>query len=284
MQFFIRIMCDYNKIYYLEELLPLKFSGAPGKPGLSGFFEKSPDTSRVFVYDDCTSSLDMAWKLISEKQLNTGDSALCLSQTRGRGRMGRQWSTCRGNLMAAWRIPGPGSRICSNLLPLIMGYCFRQAFLNLGLSLLIKWPNDLIFDNKKVGGILIEEKHDKLVAGIGINLAGSPRKSQMREQSPAQPGHIGPYLPDTDPVRLWAKLVSRAHFWYQDILNDFSVIDFMREINSNIWLLGENVRVHSSGEIVHGILMGIDHEGHLVIEGPSETVHVSDGTVSRGST
>lgn len=274
-------MSDFNKIYYLEGLLPPQFQLSSGKPGLSGFFKNPPTMSRVFVYETCTSSLDMAWKLIQEKQMDTGDSVICYSQTRGRGRMGRQWSSCRGNLLAAWKIPCSRSRICSRLLPLIMGYCFRQAFLNLGLNLMIKWPNDLIFENKKVGGILIEEKQNKLVTGIGVNLAGSPGKSQMREQSPAEPGHIGQYLADTDPVKLWAKLVFRAHFWYQDILSDFSVIDFIREINSNIWLMGEDICVYSSGEIVHGILLGIDHEGQLVVESPSGTVHVSDGTISR---
>ncbi|MFP4236751.1 MAG: biotin--[acetyl-CoA-carboxylase] ligase [Desulfonatronovibrio sp.] len=274
-------MCDCSKICYLEELLSPQFFLSPTETGPSGFFKKSPAKSRLFVYETCTSSLDVAWKLIWEGQMDEGDSVLCRNQTRGRGRMGRQWSSCDGNLLAAWKISCPQSRVFGKLLPLIMGFCFRQAFLNLGLSLMIKWPNDLIFENKKIGGILIEEKLDKLVAGIGINIAGCPHKSQMREQSPVDPGRIGPHLSDPDPVRLWAKLVSRAHFWYEDTLDSFSVIDFIREINFNLWLMGESVFVDTGRQTVQGTLLGVDHEGQLIIETSAGVVHMSEGSVSR---
>ena len=51
-------------------------------------------------------------------------------------------------------------------------------------SLMLKWPNDLLLDNSKLAGILLERSGDRVVAGFGVNLATAPRLSG--------PGHGGP--------------------------------------------------------------------------------------------
>ncbi len=49
-----------------------------------------------------------------------------------------------------------------------------------GAAVRIKWPNDLLVDGRKVGGILVEERGGVVVAGLGLNLGGAPRDHALR--------------------------------------------------------------------------------------------------------
>ncbi len=255
-----------KQTYLLDALLPSNPLRSGMKPGDHGLFGRPPGHFRVHVFDCCESSLDKAWELIRENRLDPGDSVLCNTQTRGRGRMGREWVSGSGNIMAAWMIPCPEPGIRDNLLPLILGLTLVRAMLNLGLCLSIKWPNDLIYKDKKVGGILIEEKNHKLVAGIGLNIVFSPEKNMVGESGATEPGNLKDHFSDINPAQLWAKLVYPARIWYEDILCNFSLIDFIREINSNLWLMNEIVTVRSQGKNIEGVLKGIGNEGEILVE------------------
>jgi BirA family transcriptional regulator, biotin operon repressor / biotin---[acetyl-CoA-carboxylase] ligase len=249
----------------LGELLPFSPLQSGVKPGEGSLFGRAPADFRVHVFDCCESSLDKAWDMIREKRLEPGDSVLCSTQTRGRGRMGRNWVSKKGNIMAAWMIPGPEEGPGDSLLPLVMGLALKRAMLSLGLSLSIKWPNDLIYNDKKVGGILIEEKNHKLVAGIGLNTSYCPENDSDLEQGAASPGSLRDHFPEISPEHLWARLVYFAGLGYNNILCNFSLIDFIREINSNLWLINEIVTVRSHGTIIEGVLEGISDKGEIVV-------------------
>lgn len=254
-----------NNTYLLGELLP--FSPVPRgmKPGEGSLFSRAPADFRVHVLDCCESSLDKAWDMIRKNRLEPGDSVLCGIQTKGRGRMGRDWVSARGNIMAAWMIPGPGPGAGDSLLPLVMGLTLRRAMLKLGPSLSIKWPNDLIYNDQKVGGILIEEKNHRLVAGIGLNTRYCPEGETDLEQGAPRPGCLKDHFRDMSPERLWARLVYSAGLGYDEILCNFSLIDFISEINSNLWLINENVIVNSHGQTFEGVLQGISGKGEVMV-------------------
>jgi BirA family biotin operon repressor/biotin-[acetyl-CoA-carboxylase] ligase len=268
-----------GKTHYLKDLLSPETALFSGMRNPWVLFGREPGLFSLTVFESCSSSLDKAWELIREKLINPGDSVLCLRQTRGRGRMGREWLSAKGNIMAAWMIPYPESGPCNNLLSLIMGLTLRRAMLNLGLSLSIKWPNDLIYENRKVGGVLIEEKNNKLLAGIGLNLVSSPDINTMRESCVTSPGHLGDYFAGIDPVQFWANLVYLTNFWYDDILCNFSLIDFIREINSNLWLMGENICIESNGQIIEGVLTGIGYKGEILVKHSREIARVTSGSI-----
>ena len=271
-----------EKEYLLEELLPGKSFQDKVRSEDSRVFDRKPGLFRVYVYDSCTSSLDRAWELIRQDRMNFGDSVICFSQSRGRGRMGREWVSCKGNIMAAWMIPCPDDHgVNRNLISLIMGLTIKRAMLNLGVVLNLKWPNDLIYGDKKAGGILIEERNNILVAGIGINLASCPEGSRMREQSQTEPGSLGDCLADGNQAELWAKLVYFAHFCYEDLLCNFSLIDFIREINSNLWMMGKSISVESGGQLIEGILTGIGEKGEILVEQPGGIVSIASGSIRR---
>ncbi|CCW71592.1 unnamed protein product, partial [Phytomonas sp. Hart1] len=105
------------------------------------------------------------------------------SQCAGRGTTGRKWLSPKGNLYFSFCIPQNDPKYISRdlvpVLPMLCGMAARKAILELlpGLPvdrLGVKWPNDIIYDHKKIGGALIESAGNYHVIGIGINVEITP--------------------------------------------------------------------------------------------------------------
>lgn len=104
-----------------------------------------------------------------------------LEQTQGKGTRGRQWRSAPGNIymtVGANRRHLPPPRLA--LFPLELGLhvwdeCARRMGPEAARALRLKWPNDLLWQGRKAGGILIESHGEFLMAGIGLNLAHAPQ-------------------------------------------------------------------------------------------------------------
>lgn len=98
---------------------------------------------------------------------------ICLAeqQTSGRGRLGRSWTSPHtGNMYLSilWPSIHPAKRAG---LSLAIGVAMAEALKTYGVSIQLKWPNDLIAQDKKLGGILIEATPRACVVGIGLNIS-----------------------------------------------------------------------------------------------------------------
>lgn len=92
-------------------------------------------------------------------------------QTHGRGQRGHQWQAEAGQsaLMSfVYRLP-PGAD--AGPLGLVTALAAADALVSLGFSPQLKWPNDLLLDGRKVGGILVEVAAGAAVLGLGINVS-----------------------------------------------------------------------------------------------------------------
>jgi len=98
-------------------------------------------------------------------------------QSAGRGRRGRRWHSRPGDLTfsLARRIGRPAGELTA--LPLVAGAAAAGALRELGVKAALKWPNDLMVEGMKLGGILVETRQDagatRAVFGIGINCSGA---------------------------------------------------------------------------------------------------------------
>lgn len=98
-------------------------------------------------------------------------------QTAGRGRSGRVWSDGFGNFMGSTAVALRDHEALPQTLALVAGVSVHRALSAVvpelsGLAL--KWPNDLLVGEAKLGGILLERQRDAVVVGIGVNLAEAP--------------------------------------------------------------------------------------------------------------
>jgi BirA family biotin operon repressor/biotin-[acetyl-CoA-carboxylase] ligase len=105
---------------------------------------------------------------LSRNSMRANDGIIALQQTRGKGRGVRIWESPPGGLYLSIITPS------HSLLSFIAGISVTQTLVGLNNRLRLKWPNDLILDGKKVGGILCEDDDKCAVVGIGINLNNSP--------------------------------------------------------------------------------------------------------------
>lgn len=117
-------------------------------------------------------------------------------QTAGRGTGGRTWTSPKGNMYFTLCIPQGSSPACfkeelAPVLPLVCGLACRRAVLEVlhldaasakasvaadaAKAVSTKWPNDLIFRHKKIGGTLIESDQDYFIIGMGMNVAVGPK-------------------------------------------------------------------------------------------------------------
>jgi biotin-[acetyl-CoA-carboxylase] ligase BirA-like protein len=106
-------------------------------------------------------------------------------QTAGRGRRGRGWSSTPGNLMMTVVLPaelwtsGPERETAPLKAAVLVARFIREHF---GIRITLKWPNDLLFAGRKLGGILCESSSTgasfgELLIGIGLNIAAAPHLS-----------------------------------------------------------------------------------------------------------
>ncbi|WP_291319040.1 biotin--[acetyl-CoA-carboxylase] ligase [Desulfonatronospira sp.] len=268
------------QIHKLKDILPSELAGSIScGSDFSACFQRSWRDFMVFEFQTCVSSLDMAWELLGEGEMLPGDSVLCLEQTGGRGRMRRHWSSPRGNIYAALKLPVPNSPEMNRMLSIIVGYSFLRALMARGMEAFLKWPNDLVVNAGKAGGILIEEKGGIIMAGIGLNLKAMPDFTELRENRLMEPVHLSRAWPGADPLSAWAELVYTGQFWYDNILCNYSLIDFISEVKPYLWLVHQKVRVAQDNHVLEGCLKGLDESGGIILDCSGHIQHVYSGTL-----
>ena len=224
----------------------------------------------LYFFNEVSSSLDEAWKLIAENRLPVWASILAKSQNSGRGRMGHTWQSPPGHLYAALRLPlekkpfnGPGASLATAVL-------LASALNDFCLSINIKWPNDLISPQGKVGGILLEAKKNALVAGIGLNLQLPPEGDWQRDHrsipAAALNFTVGPKI-------FWSQLAEKIFFHYNKIFADHEKVNLPQSAEKFLLWKGQKILLENPSTEpvcphphITGTLIGLAPDGALIVE------------------
>jgi BirA family transcriptional regulator, biotin operon repressor / biotin---[acetyl-CoA-carboxylase] ligase len=212
---------------------------------------------------------------------------LAENQTGGRGRRGRGW------------IAPPGGAICLSLawqyadmpvdlsaLSLVVGLCAVNALAELGVpGVSLKWPNDLVTRDGKLGGILIEMRTESggpvhVVAGIGLNVSlDDAARAAVQATGNTADDIRSHHAPVPDRNRIVAALLARLvpalegfpRHGLTPHLDNWHDCDALRE---------HEVRVEVAGEITRGVARGIDSHGALLVETPAGMRRFISGEVT----
>jgi BirA family transcriptional regulator, biotin operon repressor / biotin---[acetyl-CoA-carboxylase] ligase len=192
-------------------------------------------------------------------------------QTAGRGRLGRGWEAPAGTALLCSLLLKPPPERNAPELSLVAGIAVADALeRTLGLSVQIKWPNDVMLRRRKVAGCLAEARDGAVVLGIGINV------NQTRGQLPENAGSLR-----TLTGREWAREGLLAVL-LDDLGNRYSDwraggLDAVYEgLGPRDFLRGRRVSVNGTS----GVAGKIDRAGKLEIAvGPGEVVTVDSGEV-----
>ena len=168
-----------------------------------------------------------------------GSVVLADYQTDGRGRLSHRWESPPGSALLVSFVLEPNP-----LLSLAAGVAAAEAC---GRRVRLKWPNDLLLEGRKVGGILVEASPSKAICGIGINLTWAPDGAAKLDEPRGE---------------LLERLSAAMPRWATAPANE--VIARWRELSDTI---GRKVRVELPDRIFEGTAQDIDAAGNLVVDG-----------------
>ena len=199
-----------------------------------------------------------------------GSVWLAEQQTSGRGRRGRDWVSPFGTniyMSALSKISGGAGQLGG--LSLAVGVVLVEAMVGLGVhGVALKWPNDIVFEHKKLGGILIELQGDAagdchVVVGVGLNVNMPARAAQDINQEWTDLCSINASAPERNAVA--AALIGAL----LQLLSDYTTTGFAPYAdrwNALDSLQGAAVSVQIGADTVYGIAKGAASDGALQLE------------------
>ena len=205
-------------------------------------------------------------------------------QTAGRGRQGRRWVSGLGQslvLSVSWRFDVPAEGLSG--LSLAVGVALAETLAAGGFDrVMLKWPNDLVLDDRKLAGILVEVSRSgsgsaACVAGVGFNLDLAPVDSGRIDQ------------PWTDFARGFARVPARSTLAAQaanalldafEQYREHGLEPFAARWRERDALHGRPVRVLSGEASIDGTASGIDACGALLVEHSEGVIRCGSGEVS----
>ena len=207
------------------------------------------------------------------------------SQSRGRGRNGRDWFSPAGTGLYASLVTRPAVSVSEiSLMTLLCGVSAVEAIRRTcGLKASLKWPNDVLVNKRKVAGILCEasltSKSDPIVIiGLGVNVNTLPQDLPERTIFPGTSLMAESGL-SHNRDELLLEWVERTGFWLEK-LESGNTAQVIRRWNEFDALHGARVSVSQpDGTRLSGTAAGVDDEGHLILRlhgGEIEKVIVGD--------
>ncbi|MBN1300372.1 MAG: biotin--[acetyl-CoA-carboxylase] ligase [Melioribacteraceae bacterium] len=236
---------------------------------------------RNFIYFEEVNSTN---SYLLETEVNTDPGTVVLSeyQLQGRGRKQRDWTAAKEQALTFSILINNLVNIKNvQLLTLGTSVAVVQAFENLyQLDVNVKWPNDVLVEDKKIAGILVESitkgnKLEKVVVGIGINVN--------------QPNFSGKFNIRPTSVRMeLKKQVSRERL-LSEVLNLFEEMlqnlknnkqKVLNDWKSRSRLIGEKIRIVEGDAEKYGIFEDIDNNGFLMLKTREGVETILTGDVS----
>ena len=239
-----------------------------------------PDGPAVWRLGEVDSCLDSAIRLAAQGRLAPWESVQVVAQRQGRGQLRRRWYSPPGNLYAALRLPreapfsgSEGSVVCGLLLAL--------GLRALGWETKLKWPNDIVVSHGGqvfiLAGLLLEERGDCLLAGIGINILFCPGEADLRRDAAMPATCLARLIPEKNTVptaeSLWRRLVKHLLSAYTK--ERFFAAHWREEAERLLLWRHCNVIVDDGREETRGRLEGLAPDGglRLVCDGREKILH-----------
>lgn len=223
---------------------------------------------KILAYDTVDSSNAVAYAL-AEQGAPEGTAVFAEAQSKGRGRLGRSWVSpkAQGIYFSLILRPKTASSEAA-LLTLLAGVSCSEAIREIsGLAAQIRWPNDILVNQRKVCGILTEmsqanEKVKFLIVGIGLNVNTPadklpPGASSLREESKDGQIHF-------TRLELARELLRQLDQDYHYFTHRGSATVIERWSNFSA-LSGKRVKVVLPNRTIEGLAQDIDRQGALIV-------------------
>lgn len=211
--------------------------------------------------------------MLAHESATEGEWLVALHQQAGRGRQGRAWQSLDGNFFGSTLVQLRPNDPPAPSLALVAALALIEA-VDMAAprpGLMLKWPNDLMLDGAKLGGILLERSGDRVVAGFGVNLAAAPAIDGRRT------AHLGGTIAPQAFAPLLAASFARLLAAWRSSTPDA----FARAWLARAHPLGTPLTVRSGkDETLSGTFSGIETDGALRLDVGGHTQVIRAGDVS----
>ena len=235
--------------------------------------------NKVVVYPQLASTMEIA-KIAASNGVDEGTVIVAEEQTSGKGRMDRMWISPKGCVTLSV-ILYPDIKHLPSLVMVASVAIIHAIKKVTGLKAKIKWPNDILINGKKVGGILIEGTIQNIsvsyaVIGIGLNVDFNIRDyPEIADIATTLSDEKGKHVSRLDITR---SLLTEFEKLYLIARDKNSVY---KEWRDNMDTIGKKVSAKSGDIVYEGIVNTVSEDGSLVLTTPDgETVNFTAGDVT----
>ncbi|MFC1581710.1 biotin--[acetyl-CoA-carboxylase] ligase [Candidatus Neomarinimicrobiota bacterium] len=234
----------------------------------------------ILYYDKLDSTNSEALRLDRSKAKH-GAVIITDNQENGRGRGTNQWFSVEEKSLTFSVVIFPEFDLNqTGLVAILTGIALSKALESVLLPVQLKWPNDLIINGRKIGGILIDSKVGqnelrKLVIGIGVNvnLEKSDFPKELQHNTTSVRIETGNY---EQRESICAKMLNQLEYWLQQVNNPEKIISAWVDKCSH---LSKTIKFHHNNELIQGRFIGLTGTGQAKLEVNGIKIAVSSGII-----
>ncbi len=240
--------------------------------------------AKKIIYLPVTDSTNTQAKKMGEEGAEHGTLVVTQCQTAGRGRRGRSWESPEGNVYFTFLLRPEVEISRASMITLVAALAVAKAVDDVtGLDSKIKWPNDVVANEKKLCGILTESSSDLeyinyAVVGIGINVNQTAFPEEIAETASSlllETGHT------VDRGQLLGVFLNRFEQYYETFIQTEDMSGLRDVYNEKLVNCGREVKIIEKDRERVLKALGIDNDGGLVVENSEgERESIISGEVS----
>ena len=231
----------------------------------------------LYFFKNLENSNDKIKKIV-KNSYSSNLALFCINQKNGRGRKGRIWESREGDLTCSILIKKKLRISEIGRINIIIASILINTFEGFGLNKVkFKWPNDILINNKKVAGILIETSVSnnvvtQIIIGIGVNIKSQPNNLKYSSTSLFENGlKIQAHI-------LFFSIIKRLYFY----IENYSKIDFLflsTKLSNQFFNKKSLINVFNGNNENVGLFSKIGSLGELVIENENKHFTITYGEI-----
>lgn len=241
--------------------------------------------AKEVLYFDTIDSTNTKAQELAEKGYSSGTLVVADKQESGKGRRGRSWVSPSGTgIFMTLMIKPDINPNNASMLTLVAALAVAKAITSVtGEEAMIKWPNDIVVNGKKVCGILTEmnaqfDYINHIVVGIGINVHNESFPEEISQMASSLMIEAGGKR--FHRAQIIAETMSYFEQYYDTFLKTQDLSALVREYDKLLVNRNKSVRVLDPKEPFDGKAMGITPKGELIVDTWESRKLVSSGEVS----
>jgi len=222
---------------------------------------KSVDSTNTEIY-----------RMFQNHSIQFGDLVFAEQQISGRGRRNNIWYSKPGESITCSIILKNNASDLLQKLPLLTGISIIKGIKQLtDIECELKWPNDIVYNSKKIGGVLIENKGDCLIIGVGLNVNENELEESIQKT--------------TLSLKLIINRSVQRELLLAFILNHFeslmnqSLKSIIKEWESSCAHMETSINFHQSGKLISAKFLGLNQHGEATMKIGAEKKTITSGII-----